>query len=46
LSDWTPEDEERERAADERNAGCFLRGLGCVFDAGIPFVLAFLWLLS
>ena len=27
-------------------AGCFLRGLGCVFDAGIPFVLAFLWLLS
>ena len=46
----TPEEAERERAEDERNAGrsagCFLEGLGCAFDAGIPFVLAFIWLLS
>ena len=46
MREQTPEDEERERAADERNAGCFLAGLGCAFDAGIPFVLAFIWLLS
>ena len=49
MSDWTPEDERREAAADDRNAGCFLQGLGCAFDllaAAIPFALAFVWLLS
>jgi hypothetical protein len=51
LTDWTPEDEERERAEDERNAGCVLFGLGCAFDGcllplSFSFVLAFVWLLS
>ena len=48
MSDWTPEDEQREEAADDRNAGCFLKGVGCVFDflsAMIPFAITFIWLL-
>jgi len=45
-----PEEEARERAEDERNAGCFLRTLGCAgegcLSAAIPFVVAFVWVLS
>jgi hypothetical protein len=50
VAGQAPEEAAREREEDERNAGrsagCFLEGLGCAFDAGIPFVLVFLWLLS
>jgi hypothetical protein len=49
LTDWTPEDEERERAEDERNAGCFLFGLGCAFDGCLPVAIpcvVLVWLLS
>jgi hypothetical protein len=48
VRDQTPQEEEREREEDERNAGCFLFGLGCAADAffalGLP--IAFVWLLS
>ena len=50
MSDRTPEDERREAAADDRNAGCFLEGLGCAAEgcliAGTSYVIAFIWLLS
>ena len=50
MTDWSPEDEEREREEDERNTGCFLQSLGCAGEgcltAAIPCVVAFVWFLS
>ncbi len=44
------EEAERERDEDDRYAGCFLQGLGCVgegcLSAALPFVAVFVWLLS
>ena len=47
----TPEEAERERQEDERNAGCFLQALGgCAGDgcltAAIPCLALFVWMLS
>jgi hypothetical protein len=50
VTGQTREEAERERDEDERNAGCFLRFLGCAGEgcltAAIPFVVAFVWFLS
>ena len=50
MTGQTPEEAEREREEDERNAGCFLQGLGCAGEgcltAAIPFIVAFVWVLS
>ena len=50
MTRQAPEEQERERDEDERNAGCFLNslGLGCegCLTAAIPCVAALLWILS
>ena len=46
----TPEEEQKEREEDERNAGCFPYGVGCLEEGCastmLPFVAVFVWLLS
>jgi hypothetical protein len=50
VTGQSPEEEEREREEDERNAGCFLQSLGCAGEgcltAAIPIAVAFVWFLN
>jgi hypothetical protein len=50
VTGQTPEEEQREREEDDRNAGCFLRFLGCAGEGCLPAALscvtALIWFLS
>jgi len=50
VIDQTPEEAKAESDEDDRNAGCFLQGLGCAGEgcltAAFPCIVAFLWLMT